>query len=431
MNNKVWVALLAAAALLTSGSVLAEEGDQGAPAAQGPGPGYAEEQLPPQDDFVPYEDDAFVPYEEDEYYDDLPPYEEDEFYADQPRHRFHPRQQMMAPGMGAGGYMPVPGGMMMPAPGMMQMPGPGMMQMPCPGMMSQLPAPRGGYMAGPGFGPGAGGPACPNAGRHMRAPGRGPAPAPAAGPETGPQQPDFMQGGPGRQPEPQMQPRAHHPEPEHGPAGMLPQGGPGAQPAGGPQQPAPEGLAGGAPRHGPAGAAAFGPRGPQAGPAGQHGGPGMPDGRSGASRLAGSMNPAQCGILDFNAPRGFEGSSALGIAEVLEQTGAEKPVMVAGKLTAKLGDMQYELTDPKGDTIPVLLDSRLNWSFISRDMPIELLVKVDKVEDKASLKVLCARTLPAQGPKGKPGPEGKPAHEGKPAPAKGGHPEGKQPPKKK
>ena len=74
---------------------------------------------------------------------------------------------------------------------------------------------------------------------------------------------------------------------------------------------------------------------------------------------------------------------------------SQEDTLVIRKVTPKidpdLGDEKFELTDNNNDTIIVELDDDRNWSYIEKDMPIEIIAKVDDEKVTKILEVKCAR----------------------------------------
>ncbi|MBO5566483.1 MAG: NirD/YgiW/YdeI family stress tolerance protein [Succinivibrio sp.] len=97
-----------------------------------------------------------------------------------------------------------------------------------------------------------------------------------------------------------------------------------------------------------------------------------------------------------DGPRGFGNSIAemqpTSIADILKNADDDKLVKVQGTLTKYLGDEHYEFTDKNNDKIVVELDKDRDWSYIAKDMPIEIIAEVDK--DKMSTKLDVKAAIP-------------------------------------
>ncbi len=107
------------------------------------------------------------------------------------------------------------------------------------------------------------------------------------------------------------------------------------------------------------------------------------------------------------APQGFDGASAVPggpqgfnnqapntVASVKSNAYDDQVVTLQGRLTKYLGKDHYEFTDMAGQTIEIELDDDQDWSFISKDMPIEITGEVDK--DLISISIDVKRAVPLQ-----------------------------------
>ena len=91
-------------------------------------------------------------------------------------------------------------------------------------------------------------------------------------------------------------------------------------------------------------------------------------------------------------PRGFVEDQTLStIKAILENGKDDEQVRVKGKLTKYLGDENFEFQDNENNTIVVELDSDRNWSYLEKDMPIEIVAKIDEKKSGKILEVQCAR----------------------------------------
>ena len=108
----------------------------------------------------------------------------------------------------------------------------------------------------------------------------------------------------------------------------------------------------------------------------------------------GRHNPMgmMCNVGSSNLPRGFGLElNELTVKQILTESKEDDTVRVKGRLTKYLGDEKFELTDSNNDTIIVELDNDRNWSYIEKDMPIEIIAKVDDEKVTKILEVKCAK----------------------------------------
>ncbi len=99
-----------------------------------------------------------------------------------------------------------------------------------------------------------------------------------------------------------------------------------------------------------------------------------------------------CNMKNSNLPRGFGLElNELTAKQILSDSKEDDIVRIKGRLTKYLGDEKFELTDKNNDTIIVELDDDRNWSYIEKDMPIEVIAKVDDEKVTKILEVRCAR----------------------------------------
>lgn len=101
-------------------------------------------------------------------------------------------------------------------------------------------------------------------------------------------------------------------------------------------------------------------------------------------------------------PRGFsevDRLEATTIADIKKNAKDDDKVKVKGRLTKYLGDEAFEFTDANSDSITVILDNDRNWSYLAKDMPIEILAEVDKGKMDIVLDVKAARPDFQRGPR--------------------------------
>ena len=110
-------------------------------------------------------------------------------------------------------------------------------------------------------------------------------------------------------------------------------------------------------------------------------------------RVAG-FDQAQNYNRGINGPRGFNNEQFRSVKEIINNANDDEIVFVQGRLTRFLGDDKYELTDANNDSIVVELDDDRDWSYISKDQPIEVVAKVDKDLLSTKLDIKNARPLP-------------------------------------
>ena len=92
------------------------------------------------------------------------------------------------------------------------------------------------------------------------------------------------------------------------------------------------------------------------------------------------------------APRGFENDfKAMTVKEILNDGQKGEYVHVKGRLTKILSDDTYEFVDKENNSIIAELDDDKDWSFIRKDMPIEVVAKIDRDDGKKILKIKRAR----------------------------------------
>ena len=115
-------------------------------------------------------------------------------------------------------------------------------------------------------------------------------------------------------------------------------------------------------------------------------------------RVAG-FDQAQNYNRGINGPRGFNNEQFRSIKEIINNANDDEMVFVQGRLTRFLGDDKYELTDANNDRIVLELDDDRDWSYISKDQPIEVVAKVDKDLLSTKLDIKNARPLPPKPPK--------------------------------
>ncbi len=108
----------------------------------------------------------------------------------------------------------------------------------------------------------------------------------------------------------------------------------------------------------------------------------------------GRHNPmgVMCNVKSTNLPRGFGLElNEMTVKQILSESKEDDIVRIKGRLTKYLGDEKFELTDNSNDTIIVELDEDRNWSYLEKDMPIEVVAKVDDYKVTKFLEVRCAR----------------------------------------
>ncbi|SFS37970.1 Predicted protein YdeI with OB-fold, BOF family [Succinivibrio dextrinosolvens] len=108
----------------------------------------------------------------------------------------------------------------------------------------------------------------------------------------------------------------------------------------------------------------------------------------------GRHNPmgVMCNVKSTNLPRGFGLElNEMTVKQILSDSKEDDIVRIKGRLTKYLGDEKFELTDNSNDTIIVELDEDRNWSYLEKDMPIEVVAKVDDEKVTKILEVRCAR----------------------------------------
>lgn len=108
----------------------------------------------------------------------------------------------------------------------------------------------------------------------------------------------------------------------------------------------------------------------------------------------GKHNPMgiMCNMKSSNLPRGFGLElKELTVKQILSESKEDDVVRIKGRLTKYLGEEKFELTDNSNDTIIVELDDERNWSYLEKDMPIEVIAKVDDEKVTKILEVRCAR----------------------------------------
>ncbi len=99
-----------------------------------------------------------------------------------------------------------------------------------------------------------------------------------------------------------------------------------------------------------------------------------------------------CNMKHSNLPRGFGLElNELTAKQILADSKEDDIVRIKGRLTKYLGDEKFELTDKNNDTIIVELDDDRNWSYIEKDMPLEVIAKVDDEKVTKILEVRCAK----------------------------------------
>ena len=93
-----------------------------------------------------------------------------------------------------------------------------------------------------------------------------------------------------------------------------------------------------------------------------------------------------------NMPRGFDQEIAFTTVKDIQKNAKEDDrVRLKGKLVKYLGDEKFEFVDANNDSIIVELDNDRNWSHLAKDMPIEIIAKVDDEKVAKFLDVKCAR----------------------------------------
>jgi len=92
------------------------------------------------------------------------------------------------------------------------------------------------------------------------------------------------------------------------------------------------------------------------------------------------------------APRGFENDfKAMTVKEILNDGKKGEYIQVKGRLTKILSDDAYEFVDKENNSIIAELDDDKDWSFIRKDMPIEVVAKIDRDDGKKILEIKHAR----------------------------------------
>ncbi len=116
-------------------------------------------------------------------------------------------------------------------------------------------------------------------------------------------------------------------------------------------------------------------------------GPGYGYGRQGR------MGMGWCDAGGFNnRPRGFGlETKEYTVKQILSDGKEDEIIRVKGRLTKYLGEEKFELTDSNNDTIIVELDDDRNWDYIEKDMPIEIIAKIDDEKVTKILEVKFAR----------------------------------------
>lgn len=110
--------------------------------------------------------------------------------------------------------------------------------------------------------------------------------------------------------------------------------------------------------------------------------------------LDGGCSKTSCNNF-MGAPRGFENNThepkKRSVNEILKKAKDGELVLVRGHLSKFLGDEKYQFTDRSNDSITVILDDDRDWSYLAKDMPIEIMAKVDRDKVSTVLKVKAAR----------------------------------------
>lgn len=96
----------------------------------------------------------------------------------------------------------------------------------------------------------------------------------------------------------------------------------------------------------------------------------------------------------MGGPSGFNTPAVNTVADVERHAYDDQYVTLRGALVNYLGHERYLFADSTG-TIEVELDDDYDWSYVSKDMPIELVGKVDK--DFLSTSIDVKRITPLNG----------------------------------
>ena len=94
-----------------------------------------------------------------------------------------------------------------------------------------------------------------------------------------------------------------------------------------------------------------------------------------------------------SGPLGFDKANVIDIKTLKKEAKDDQMVKLQGSLTAFLGDDKYTFTDLNKDSIVIELDDDRDWSYLEKDMPIEIVAKVDKDLINTELELVRARPL--------------------------------------
>ena len=90
-------------------------------------------------------------------------------------------------------------------------------------------------------------------------------------------------------------------------------------------------------------------------------------------------------------PKGFNTTRLTTISDLKKTAKDDEIVRLEGSLVEQLKHDKYLFKDTNGDTIKLELDDDRDWSFIEKDMPLEIVAKVDKELMSFELELINAR----------------------------------------
>lgn len=92
-----------------------------------------------------------------------------------------------------------------------------------------------------------------------------------------------------------------------------------------------------------------------------------------------------------SGPKGFNTTRLTTISDLKKTAKDDEIVRLEGSLVEQLKHDKYLFKDTNGDTIKLELDDDRDWSFIEKDMPLEIVAKVDKELMSFELELINAR----------------------------------------
>ena len=90
-------------------------------------------------------------------------------------------------------------------------------------------------------------------------------------------------------------------------------------------------------------------------------------------------------------PKVFNTTRLTTISDLKKTAKDDEIVRLEGSLVEQLKHDKYLFKDTNGDTIKLELDDDGDWSFIEKDMPLEIVAKVDKELMSFELELINAR----------------------------------------